>query len=477
MPTLAKDVAVTNPDTHDRVQFHAGDAAVPDWAQRMISNPEAWVGGVAPYPAPAFGADQIARVPKVDAVEDLPDANQFEGCLINVAGSLYYSDGDAWELLAGGGGGGGGAPSGSAGGVLGGTYPNPAFAVDMATQAELNAEATTRGDADTAETSRATTAEGLLIPLAQKGAVSGVCELDADSKIPTSRLPLLAINAVFTVASQAAMLALTAEQGDVAVRSDTSRTYMLSTNSPSTLADWILLPNPTDLVLSVSGKIGAVTLNSDDLTDIDTATSAPTKGQELVHNGTVFVNHTRFIDGTNAARLAYDISTLLPDDLWWANDVNGGTLYRVKAGTPQTWQQLAPGVLETGGRELAYVELTSTVSVVSTSVAVLPSPGPLSAVVVVGTRPIRIFIHAPYCLHSAANIGCPIFLMEGATELGRTSDCSSAVSSGFMQTLSRRLAPSAGSHTYDVKASTASGTHTIYTPNGAPSISIHAIEC
>lgn len=73
---------------------------------------------------------------------------------------------------------------------------------------------------------------------AQRGAINGLASLDGAGLIPTSQLPALAITVPSVVASQAAMLALTAEQGDVAIRTDISKTFILATNSPTTLADW-----------------------------------------------------------------------------------------------------------------------------------------------------------------------------------------------------------------------------------------------
>lgn len=82
--------------------------------------------------------------------------------------------------------------------------------------------------------------------------------LDGSGKLDTSILPAVAITDVFVVASQSAMLALTAEKGDLAIRSDLNKTFALSTNSPSTLTDWKELLTPTDAVLSVAGLTGAI---------------------------------------------------------------------------------------------------------------------------------------------------------------------------------------------------------------------------
>lgn len=80
----------------------------------------------------------------------------------------------------------------------------------------------------------------------------------------TNQLPPLAINETFVVASQAAMLALSAQRGDIAIRTDTSDTFVLASDSPGTLADWKeIIANGQ--VISVAGKTGAVSLVKGDV--------------------------------------------------------------------------------------------------------------------------------------------------------------------------------------------------------------------
>jgi len=95
----------------------------------------------------------------------------------------------------------------------------------------------------------------------QKGAVNGLAELDGSGLIPTHHLPALAITTTQVVASQAAMLALTAQIGDVAVRTDVNKSFILTATPASTLANWQELLTPTDAVLSVDGSTGAISLS------------------------------------------------------------------------------------------------------------------------------------------------------------------------------------------------------------------------
>lgn len=98
------------------------------------------------------------------------------------------------------------------------------------------------------------------------GIASGnVPVLDSNGKLDTSILPALAISDTFVVASQTAMLAVTAEVGDIAVRTDLNKTFILRVTGASTLANWQEILTPTAAVSSVAGKTGAVTLTASDV--------------------------------------------------------------------------------------------------------------------------------------------------------------------------------------------------------------------
>jgi hypothetical protein len=102
---------------------------------------------------------------------------------------------------------------------------------------------------------------------AVSGAASGVCPLDGSSLIPAIYLPSITVHDTFVVSSQAAMLALSAHQGDVAIRTDLNETFILTNNTPTVLANWAQMLSPTSPVTSVNSLTGAVTLSTTNIAE------------------------------------------------------------------------------------------------------------------------------------------------------------------------------------------------------------------
>jgi hypothetical protein len=93
------------------------------------------------------------------------------------------------------------------------------------------------------------------VNISQLGVANGVATLDATGKLTIGQLPALAINDTFVVGSQAAMLALTTQIGDLAVRTDLGHTYVQSASDPTLLTSWTqLLDGTTGTVTSVSAS-------------------------------------------------------------------------------------------------------------------------------------------------------------------------------------------------------------------------------
>lgn len=132
-----------------------------------------------------------------------------------------------------------------------------------------NVDATAR--ANHTGTQAATTITGLAA-VATSGSASDI----TTGTLPSSVLPPLAINETFTAADQAAMLALTAQRGDMAIRTDLGgKFFILTTDVPGTLANWKQVVSSSD-VTSVAGRTGVVTLTKTDvgLANVDNTSDA-----------------------------------------------------------------------------------------------------------------------------------------------------------------------------------------------------------
>ena len=91
--------------------------------------------------------------------------------------------------------------------------------------------------------------------------------LGTDGKLPDSIIPKMAITEPFPVSNQDEMLALNAQVGDIAIRSDITKSFILKQTPASTLANWLELKSPTGDVISVNGKTGAVVLTTSDIAE------------------------------------------------------------------------------------------------------------------------------------------------------------------------------------------------------------------
>ena len=96
--------------------------------------------------------------------------------------------------------------------------------------------------------------------------------INSEGKIDSSILPSLAITDTFTAENQEQMIGLNAQKGDICVRTDENKTYILQNEPTTEISNWLELSTPTDLVQSVNGKTGAVTLNYQDVGAVEANT-------------------------------------------------------------------------------------------------------------------------------------------------------------------------------------------------------------
>ncbi len=135
-----------------------------------------------------------------------------------------------------------------------------------------------------------------------KNIAGGYVGLESDGKINQNYLPAgINLSTVYTVANQAAQDALAPISGDVAIRTDESKTYVYNGSS------WVELQNPTDAVTSVNGKTGVVNLTTAEVTS-STDKNYVTDAQSIVLGNTSGIN-TGDQDISGIAANAANIST------------------------------------------------------------------------------------------------------------------------------------------------------------------------
>ena len=120
--------------------------------------------------------------------------------------------------------------------------------------------------------------------------VGGNLTIDGDGVL---NVGAIALTTVQTAANQTAHLALTAQEGDIVVRTDQNKSYVHNGGTDGDMGDYTLLRTPTDAVLSVTTSDGTFI----NLTPNSATTGAITVAADLSATGTP--SATKFLRGDN----------------------------------------------------------------------------------------------------------------------------------------------------------------------------------
>ena len=147
--------------------------------------------------------------------------------------------------------------------------------------------------------------------------------LDGSGWLNTSVLPPLAITTTHVAADETAQLALTVQEGDVAVRTDENKTYIALNDTNGAMSDWQVLSSPTDrdtdLAIGAQSptimQITSTTGDNVDLIEADTTNAGllgADKWDEIVANTAAKHTHSNatILDNTTASFITADETKL-----------------------------------------------------------------------------------------------------------------------------------------------------------------------
>jgi hypothetical protein len=181
----------------------------------------------------------------------------------------------------------------------------------------------------------------LFITLATANIAGGYAALDGSGKLNVSVLPALAIGDTSVVVSEAAMLAVTAQVGDIAKRTDEGKTYILQGADPAILSNWVdISSNFSGGVESVNGKTGInITLNQDEVPDGPTykrVTAAEkaiwnAKQELLQYDAVPTLNSTKIITSGDLFDYLKTLQSSRETKRWLGSEADGSNRFNLVA--------------------------------------------------------------------------------------------------------------------------------------------------